>query len=253
MPKAQLRKIPTSKSPSYDQSSGRGELHTTQKWIPKATIASQPTPSTSKSPPKPLPSTKLKQLMKQMWVPKGQPLPNTSTSMPMQRTKVNRHQPVKKKPSSHIAISSTTQRKPTTLKTTPQTLQSSMKYRWIPKSILQAQGYYQGQTSIWVPKCNPLPHQRSTTSSQATSQILITSNEAMIFSPPKLVKKVWLLKKSTIWSPTIQERAKLLHQVLVHQLSQAVAQQLLLTPKLEYVCESKKHTQVIKCLIPIPY
>ena len=83
MPEAQLRKIPTSKSPLYDQSSGRGELHTTQKWIPKDTIASQSTPSTSKSPPKPLPSTKSKQLMKQMWVSNGQPLPNTSTSMPM--------------------------------------------------------------------------------------------------------------------------------------------------------------------------
>ena len=112
-------------------------------------------------------------------------------------------------------------------------------YRWIPKSILQAQGYYQGQTSIWVPKCNPLPHQRSTTSSQTTSQIQITSNEAMIFSPPKLVKQVWLPKKSTIRSPTIQEWAKLLHQVLVHQLSQAAAQQLLLTPKPEYVCDIK--------------
>ena len=155
----------------------------------------------------------------------------------MEHTKVNRRKPVKKKLYSHIAISSTTQRKPTTLKTTPQNLQSSMKYRWIPKSILQAQGYYQGQTSIWVPKCNPLPHQRSTTSSQTTSQIQITSNEAMIFSPPKLVKQIWLPKKSTIRSPTIQERAKLLHQVLVHQLSQAAAQQILLTPQLEYVCD----------------
>ena len=24
--------------------------------------------------------------------------------------------------------------------------------RWIPKTLLQAQGYYQGKTSIWVPK-----------------------------------------------------------------------------------------------------
>ena len=43
MPEAQLRKIPTSKSPSYDQSLGKGELHTTQKWIPKAIIAHQQT------------------------------------------------------------------------------------------------------------------------------------------------------------------------------------------------------------------
>ena len=159
--------------------------------------------------------------MKQILVPKGQPLPITCASMQMQPTKVNKRKPMKKKPSSHITSGSTTQQKPTTLQSPQPSIQNSMKYRWIPKSILQAQGYYKGQQQIWLPtKLNPLS--KTTTLPQPTSQTN-TSLVATTSPLPKPIKQVWCPKQQPPKSPTIKHRAQLLQQVFLHQLPQAAA------------------------------
>ena len=128
---------------------------------------------------------------------------------------------MKKKPYSQIASGSTTEKKPNTLQSPQPGLHSSTKYRWIPKSILQAQGYYNGQRKIWLPK-RPNPMLESQTSSKPNSQTN-TSKVVTTSSLQKPVKQVWLPKPTQPKSPTIKYQAQLFQRIFLHQLPQAAA------------------------------
>ena len=74
---------------------------------------------------------------------------------------------------------------------------ASMKYRWIPKSILTAQGYYEGQEYLWLPKGKPILRQAQWTQQKPISQTEIAVNKATTMSKQESVKQVWLPKGST--------------------------------------------------------
>ena len=99
--------------------------------------------------------------------------------------------------------------------------QASTEYRWIPKSTLKAQGYYEGQEYLWLLKGKPILRQAQRTQQKPISQPEIAVNKATTTSKQDLVKQVWLPKKQPPTSPTIKHRAQLLQQVFLHQLPQA--------------------------------
>ena len=81
---------------------------------------------------------------------------------------------------------------------------ASTEYRWIPKSTLKAQGYYEGQEYLWLPKGKPILHQAQRTQQKPISQTEIAVNEAATTSKQELVKQVWLPKGSTKESAVLQ-------------------------------------------------
>ena len=87
---------------------------------------------------------------------------------------------------------------PWTHKPEPQQSQrASMEYRWIPKSTLKAQGYYEGQEYLWLPKGKPILRQAQRTQQKPISQTEIAVNKATTMSKQESVKQVWLPKGST--------------------------------------------------------
>ena len=74
---------------------------------------------------------------------------------------------------------------------------ASMEYRWIPKSTLKAQGYYEGQEYLWLPKGKPILRQAQRTQQKPISQLEIAVNKATTMSKQELVNQVWLPKGST--------------------------------------------------------
>ena len=159
-------------------------------------------------------------LTQQVWVPKGQKPSNASTKPP-QHTKETKQWIPKRKASAKTTKSEAKAPNPSPQSKPRPNLRATMQSRWIPKSTLQAQGYYNGQRQIWLPKkLNPLP--KTTTLPKPTSRTE-TSKVATTSSLPKPVKQVWLPKRQQPKSPTIKHRAQLLQQVLLHQLPQVVA------------------------------
>lgn len=65
--------------------------------------------------------------------------------------------------------------------------------RFIPKNLLQAQGYYKGNTRIWVPKLNPIPITSPSTNMGAQSKA-DKSKRAVAELPSTIPKLVWITK-----------------------------------------------------------
>ena len=65
-----------------------------------------------------------------------------------------------------------------------------MEYRWIPKSILKAQGYYEGQQYLWLPKGRPILRQAQRTQQKPISQTEIAVNKVTTMSKQESVKIV---------------------------------------------------------------
>ena len=87
---------------------------------------------------------------------------------------------------------------PQTHKPKPQQPQwASMEYQWIPKSTVKAQGYYEGQEYLWLPKGRPILRQAQRTQPKLISQTKIAVNKATTTSKQESVKQVWLPKSST--------------------------------------------------------
>ena len=155
-----------------------------------------------------------------MWVPKGQKPSNASTKPP-QHAKATKQWIPKRRTSTTTTKSKAKAPTPSPQPNPCPNLRATTQSRWIPKSTLQAQGYYNGQQQIWLPKkLNPLP--KTTVSPTPTSRTQ-TSMVATTSSLPKPAKQVWLPKKQPPMSPTIKHRAQLLQQVFLHQLPQAAA------------------------------
>ena len=86
--------------------------------------------------------------------------------------------------------------------------------RWVPKTLLQAQGFYKGKTSIWVPK-------------QRQEQVQTTQAQAHKLLPKRLVKpnQESACTITNLESKTIQEKprttSQLKHQRTISILKQA--------------------------------
>ena len=134
-------------------------------------------------------------------------------------------------------------------------LTSFIKYKCIPKSILRAQGYYEGQPSIWIPKTKPtsLTSEKVHYSKNLVSSCQPNSSGTNTMYQPSIVKQVWFPKKPITRSPTIQEHAQILQCVLLHKLSQNVALWLLTTTTLWPPIYVLWALSIRLCLIPFPY
>ena len=87
---------------------------------------------------------------------------------------------------------------PRTHKPKPQQPQrASKEYRWIPKSTLKAQGYYEGQEYLWLPKGKPILRQAQWTQQKPISQTEIAINKTTTMSRQESVKQVWFPKVLT--------------------------------------------------------
>ena len=89
------------------------------------------------------------------------------------------------------------------------------RYKWIPKTLLQAQSYYEGQTCLWIPK----PQLTSNPTQNVPSKPL-SSPRATILLQPLHLKNAWQPRKLATTLPSIKEQAQLLHQVLVYTITQ---------------------------------
>ena len=105
----------------------------------------------------------------------------TKSTMPMSGTSTDDKGKGKQVLTSHTSpaqSSSSSQSQPTTSKTQPPHAQprqqstpcphyttTSSVTRWVPKGLLQAQGYFKGETDVWLPR--PPHHQKPTSPSQA--------------------------------------------------------------------------------------
>ena len=206
-----------------------------QCWVPKAAYARLPTHFQQKSPvvaaatatKKPKTKSTMTNPSKQqtnmptqkVWVPKSQKPLNAST-MPPRCTSATSHWISKSWASPTTTKCAAKAPKPYPQQKPCPNLRASTQSHWIPKSALQAQGYYNGQRQIWLLK-RPNPSPKPRTLSKQTSR-METSIVATTSSLQKPAKQVLLPKQQQPKSPTIKYQAQLLQCIFIHQLPQAV-------------------------------
>ena len=151
----------------------------------------------------------------------------------------SKNQSQQSRPQSTNTTGSNCATKPVSSQKSTQKPGSLLQYRWVPKTTLKAQGYYEGQTSVWLPKQKKTSIWKPITSSNPISAVTLSKTKATTPSHASSNKKVWLPKTLRSRCPTIKERARLLHEVFVHTLTQEVAVQLLANPQRQQHCATQ--------------
>ena len=157
------------------------------------------------------PKQQTKVSTKKVWVPKGKKSSNASTRPP-QRPNATEHWIPKSQASSSNTKCANTAPKPYPQQEPRQSFRASTQSHWIPKFTLHAQGYYDGQRQIWLPK-RPNPSSKPRTSSKPTSPMENSPIKATPNPSQKPLRQVWLPKRQQPKSPTIKYRAQLLHRI----------------------------------------
>ena len=67
---------------------------------------------------------------------------------------------------------------------------SDVKKRWVPKAVLQAQGYYQGAKLVWIPKAKPLTPPTLPTESKTPK-----TKDTLLGETPEKPTKYWCPKQ----------------------------------------------------------